>query len=1148
MEFRILGPLEVSSGDESLDLGGPKQRALLALLLLSPNRVVPVDSLVAGLWDDEPPDSARKALQIYVSQLRKTLGRERIATQSPGYRLRVEDGELDLDRFERLRAEGALDEALALWRGPPLADFVEDRFSQGERARLEELRLATVEERIDRDLAAGRHAELIGELDALTAEHPLREGLRARQLLALYRAGRQADALDAYQRARAALVEELGIEPGPALRELQQAILKQDPALDLQVPTKAAEELEGDSHAGGDTSAAALPSGTVTLVFADIVGSTRLMRDLADQFSAVRDRARRLIRDVVRERGGRDVDWAGDGVFLVFERATDAALAAAEVQRGLAAKPWGTNASLRMRIGIHTGEPDLGPEGYVGLDVVVAARICSATHGGQIVVSRTTHDVVAVETPPELSFRPLGRHRLKDLPSEESLFQLVAPGLEESFPPLQTLGGPALPALHHRLVGRQEDLARLGALLDRQDVRLVTLTGPGGAGKSRLALEAAAAATAERPVHLVGLASISDPELVPAAIARGLGVRESTGEPLLETIAESLTHTRTLLVLDNLEHLTPAATLVGQLLARVPDLEVLVTSRSPLRLAGEHVLQLGPLPVEDAATLFVELAAARGVELPEAWLPSIREICRRLDGLPLAIELVVAPLAVLPPVQLLQALDEGLALDMKAPIDLPERQRTLRATIGWSYGLISACQRDLHGALAVFSGGAPLDALRVVCDDVTSDLLGDLAALMDGGLARRDLSLDGEPRFAMLATVREYALETLAARGRLEEMQKLHAEYYVAVAERASGELEGGEQARWLDRLELDLDNIRAALGFAFDSGRVELGLRIAAGLERFWRAHAHVGEARRWLAMGLARPADVPSDVRADALWTAAQQATAQYDWAAATELLEDVLPLYRASGRGREVVFALSDLGWVALAQDDLGRAAALCEEALQVARDLGDARALSAALMNLGEVRSLQKRHPEALELYAESLALRRSLGDRLLIADVHYNLAVAAFRADDLERAREAVGESLVASRTLSSAPHVAASCFLLAEIELVDGDPEAAAEAIRESLAIYSELENDRACAGCLVVLAAVAAAQGRFEESARLVGSADALRGEDARLDPHEREVLLRLIPELADALGSESLDELRAEGSRDGPRIADIVTLETNA
>ena len=600
-------------------------------------------------------------------------------------------------------------------------------------------------------------------------------------------------------------------------------------------------------------------------------------------------------------------------------------------------------------------------------------------------------------------------------------------------------------------------------------------------------------------------------------------------------------------MLDNLEHLAPAAGLVAQLFDRVRDLDVLVTSRAPLRLAGEHVVQLEPLPVNDAATLFVELAAARGVELHEEWLPAVREICRRLDGLPLAIELVVAPLAVLPPVQLLHALDEGLALDMKAPIDLPKRQRTLRATIDWSYGLVSACQRDLHGALAVFRGGAPLGALRVVCDDLTADLLGDLTALVDGGLARREAALDTEPRFAMLATIRDYALEALAARGRLEEMQTLHAEYFLDVAELAREGLEGAEQAHWLDRLEHDLDNIRAALTFAFESERVELGLRITAGLSRFWRAHAHVGEARRWLAIGLAQASGVSPEIRADALWTAAQQATAQYDWDAATELLEDALPLYRASDRGREVVFALSDLGFVSVVQDDLERASRLCEEAVAVARDLGDPRALSAALMNLGEVRSLQGDHDGSLLLYDEAVEHRRLLGDPLLLADVRYNLAVAAFRAGDLDLARGAVNESLETTRPLGEAPHVAAAQFLLAEIELAEGDADAAYDAIRESLEIYAGLENDRARAGCLVVLSAVAAAKGQPEQAARLVGAAEALRG-NTGLEHHERAVLDALLPELEHELGEAAYGRLRVEGADLGcdALVGDIVTADT--
>ncbi len=1142
MEFRILGPLEVSSGQEPLDLGGRKQRALLALLLLNPNRVVPVDSLIAALWDDDPPGSARKALQIYVSQVRKTLGRDRIATQPPGYLLHVQPDELDLARFEQLRAEGALDEALSLWRGPALSEFGEDRFAQGEIARLEELRLATIGARIERDLADGRHRELIGELEALARDHPTRERLRGQQMLALYRSGRQADALDTYRQTREALVEELGIEPGRELRELQQAILNQDSSLEAP----AALDARGD---GGDASRRRLPSGTVTLLFADIEGSTKLVRDLGERFAGARSRVRELVRTVVERHRGQEVDWAGDGPFVVFERAGDAVEAAADLQRVLAAESWPTTEPLRMRVGIHTGEPELDAEGYVGLDVHLAARICAAAHGGQVVVSRTTRGVVTLDPSLGIDFRSLGQHKLKDIPGPETLFQLIGPGLEGSFPPLQSLGGAALPALHHRFVGRQEDLGRIATLLSRPDVRLVTITGTGGAGKSRLALEVAAAAAVDRTVHLVGLASISDSELVPAAIARAIGVRESPGQSLLEGIADELVGTGTLLVLDNLEHLTAAAHDVVALLDRAHDLVVLATSRSPLRLSSEHVLQLAPLPIDDAVTLFLELAAARGVVLREESLPTIREICERLDGLPLAVELVVAPLAVLPPDQLLRALDDGLGLDMKAPIDLPERQQTLRTTIEWSYGLVSACQRSLHGALAVFRGGAPLDALQVVCDDLTADLLGDLSALVDGGLVRRETTFDAEPRFAMLATVREYALDVLAKEGQLEEMQALHADYFLDLCEEAGVGFAGDEPAIWLDRIERDLDNVRAALGFAFQSGRVELGLRIGAALARFWRARAHVGEARFWLTLGLGLPGAVATEVRARALDTAALQAAAQSDWLVARTMFDEARELYAAEGRSLEEVLVLAYLSFVARMQGDMVVAESFAVRAVEIAAGLDDDRARSGALLALGDVYSAQEKHRLALSQYEEAIPLRVRFGDPLLVLDAAYNLGLAAFRAGERERAREALVDALERARALGEAPYVAAAQLMLAELDFVEGDQKLLESRARESLTLYTDLDDDRSRARCLVLLAAAAAASGAGEDAARLVGAAEAARG-SRPLDEFELPVLEQILPSLRDTLGASKVESLKAEGRRvdAGVTASEIVTMETKA
>jgi len=881
-----------------------------------------------------------------------------------------------------------------------------------------------------------------------------------------------------------------------------------------------------------DDSRKPLPSGTVTLLFADVEGSTRLLHALGERYAPVRARMRALVRATASKSGGHEVDWAGDGVFLAFGGARDAVFAAAELQRSLAEEPWSQGEALRLRIGIHTGEPELDEEGYVGLDVHVAARICGAAHGGQVLVSRTTRDFVGDDPGAGISFRPLGSHRLKDVPSPEQLFQLLAPGLVETFPPLRTLGGATLPALHHRLVGRRKDLTATLSLLARPEVRLVTITGPGGAGKSRLALEAASLTAVERPVHLVGLAPVSDPELVPAAIARALGVREAAGRPLTESIADTLASTGALLLLDNFEHLAAAAPYIVALLDRASDLDVLTTSRVPLRLSGEHVVPLEPLTVYEASTLFAELAAARGVVLHDDSLPAVREICRRLDGLPLAIELVAARLAVLPPAQLLRALEEGLALEMEGPVDLPPRQRTLRATIDWSYGLLSEGQRELHQALAVFAGGCTLDDGRALAG-APSSFFPDLEALVAGSLLRSDVT-DGEVRLSLLETVREDAVDRLIAAGRLDELRRRHAERFLELAVTAGVALEGPDQAEWLERLEREIDNIRAALDWCLTSGRVEDALRAVSALGRFWRAHSHVTEARRWLAQGLARADGLPVDVQADALWAAARQAVAQSDEAAAVPLLEQALGLYRKLGRPRETAFALGELGWIAFGRGEFDRAEMLYEEALAVARATADARAISATLNRLADIFSAREDHGRALVLHEEALALRRTLDDPLLVTDSIYNLGVATFRAGDRTRARQAFEESLALARELGEAGETAAPLFMLAELDLLAGEVDLSDERIRESLAIYTDIQNDRDRAMCLVVLAGVAVMRGSFEEAARLLGVAEALRG-DSPLAFFELPVLERFQPELEAAVGKDAFAELKAEGAHLG-------------
>jgi predicted ATPase/class 3 adenylate cyclase len=888
-----------------------------------------------------------------------------------------------------------------------------------------------------------------------------------------------------------------------------------------------------------------LPAGTVTLLFADVEGSTRLLHLLGERFAPARARMRELVRKAAADNKGAEVDWAGDGVFLAFARAGDAVVAATQIQRSLAAEPWPHDEAHRLRIGIHTGEPELGPEGYVGMDVVVAARVCASAHGEQIVVTHLTRDMAGGEPLAGTTFRSLGHHRLKDVPAAVQVFQLVAPGLRDDFPPLKTLTATSLPALHHRLVGRADALARVEDLLDG-GVRVLTITGPGGAGKSRLALEVVARAAVDRPVHLVGLAPVLDSELVPSAIARAIGVRESGSRSVLESVGDTLNGAGALLYLDNLEHLPTAAVYVAGLIDLVPDLQVLATSRAPLRLSTEHVLPLAPLSIEDATTLFVELAAARGVLLQEDALGSVHEICRRLDGLPLAIELVAARLAVLPPAEILRALGEGLALEMEGPVDLPERQRTLRAAIDWSYGRLSPSQRALHGAIAVFADGGSLDDVRRIAE-AGSAFLRDLEALVGWSLVRGE-STDGELRLSMLETVREHALEHARSEGRLDELRERHAERFLELALEAEGNLAGPDRAKWHDRLEREFDNLAAALDWLLLSQRVADALRAMSALERFWPAHAHVSEARRWLAVGIELGDAVPTDVRAAALRTAALQAAAQSDWPLARTMFAEALALFRAGEQATDVLLALAYLSFYARMEGDMTAAERTAREAVSIAANLDDDRARSAAATVLGDVYSAVGQHDLAVAQYEEAVRLRVRFGDPLLVMDAIYNLGMVAFHASERARARDAFADALVQARELGEIRYVAAAQLMLAELDLVDGEGSLAAQRVRESLALYTDLDDDRSRARCLVVLAATAVLEGSYEAAARMLGAADAARGGDS-LDEFEAPVLERYLPELEAQLGLDAVAALTSEGRAMSRRaLATVVVSETQA
>jgi predicted ATPase/DNA-binding SARP family transcriptional activator len=826
VEFRILGPLEVLDGGRDVTPSRPKQRALLALLLLRAGELVTVDEAVDALWGASPPPAARNALQGHVSTLRKILGADRIKTLE-GYRIDIEDGELDQDRFERLLSDAQgrhpkerralLGEALGLFRGQPLADLRDEPFATPEVARLEGLRLKALEERIDADLALRRHEDVVPELEQLAHAHSMHERLHEQLMIALYRSGRQADALAAFQRARRAL-SEVGLDPGVELVGLQRRILKHDPTLEL---------------------------------------------------------------------------------------------------------------------------------------------------------------------PPE---------------------------------PRTRLPVPPTP-----LLGRDRQLAEATTLLLRSDVHVVTLIGPGGVGKTRLALELARlnAGRFRDGVVYVALGALADPSLVLPSIVRGFGLPESQAHRTpIEILDEQLAERETLLVLDNLEHLLDSVSDLGQLVASAPDLTLLVTSRESLRLYGEHLFPVRPLPEDAAIELFLDRAKAVRPDLNRAQArASAMEICARVDRLPLAIELAAAQAAAFEPGELLERLSERLSLLVAGPRDHPERQQTLRNTLAWSHDLLDRGQKTLFARLSVFVGSWTLEASDVVCGE-GGEHLAELTALEDKNLVQLTAAAGPEPRLTMLETIREYAAEQLRAADERAARTR-HAGFFLTLAENAEPELPSSD-GELLDRLELDHDNIRAAIAFLESTQEHQSVLRLVGAVWRFWYLRGHLIEGRCRLETALGHDAE-PTLARAKALNGAAAMAINAGDLAAARARAEEGLTLHRRLGDDVGAAYAAFMLANALVEQGELDRARDLYEESirqfrahgaeawsllasrhlaylyeeigerslaramhtenLQRARATKSDRFAATSLSALAGLALAEDRAGEALKLLAKSLRLHRALGDLL-----------------------------------------------------------------------------------------------------------------------------------------------------------------------
>jgi predicted ATPase/class 3 adenylate cyclase len=761
-----------------------------------------------------------------------------------------------------------------------------------------------------------------------------------------------------------------------------------------------------------------LPSGTVTFLFTDIEGSTKLLHEIgAGAYAEALSEHRRVVRVVFEEHGGVEVDTQGDAFFVAFSSAADAVAAAKEAQREL---------EIPVRMGIHTGEPELTEEGYVGIDVHRAARICAAAHGHQVVLSEATQRLLD-EASDSLLLTNLGRHRLKDLGEPVKLFQLG----QEQFPPLSSLNATNLPAQPSPLIGRERELAELQTLVG-DGTRLVTLSGPGGSGKTRLALQAAAELVDDFTdgVFWVALAALSDPELVLPAIEQTLGAKG----PLAEHVDEK----RMLLLLDNLEQVIDCAPELSELLSACPNLHLLVTSRELLHIGAERDYPVEPLPEDDGITLFRERAA---VSEP---LEAVREICRRLDGLPLAIELAAARSRVLAPDALLERLEQALPLLTSRRRDVPERQRTLRATIEWSYDLLSPQEQRLFCGVAVFVGGFTVEAAEAVCGTDLDTLEG----LVEKSLLRRWAS----GRLGMLETIREYALERLEESGDAADLRRRHAEFFATLCEAEApylGRL-GDAPLAAMARVSADVDNARVGLEWFIDNDP-ERAVAMLGTLSRFWLRSGRLGDCRSLSEAVVAR---VPSD----------------------------------ASGR----LQALEIAGRIAGIVGDACRCEELTVEALELARARGDSAAVGRLLVTLGEVASEQGALDQAEQCFNEALPLLRAATGDWAIAFALAGLAGIAERRGDLDEAARLLRDAVAHAEDRGQI-NLPPLLGRVGDLSLRRGDDVQAEQAFRSALDLASQWRQALRAQHAMAGIAAARAARGYVRSAARICRAVEAL-------------------------------------------------------
>jgi len=893
------------------------------------------------------------------------------------------------------------------------------------------------------------------------------------------------------------------------------------------------------------------PPATVTLLFTDIEGSTRMVQESGTLFVQALSEHRELLEAAFSALSGQIVDTQGDSFFVVFRSAGEAVQAAVMAQRSVEGHEWPEGARIRVRMGMHTGEPDASGGGFVGVDVNRASRIASAAHGGQVLMSAATAALVERNLPPETELRDLGDHRLKDLRGAEHIFELHISGMPADFPPIRSLSAYRnnLPVQLSSFVGREEARKHVAGLVEAS--RLVTLTGPGGTGKTRLAIEVAASlldsSLLSDGIWFVDLAAVLDPAFVTWAVAGALGLREDVERPLLETILGFLHERRLLLILDNCEHLIEACVRVtAAVLTEAQSVRILTTGREALGIGGEVVWRVPSLGLPEAGDARLEAAArseavrlfqdrARAVRgefrLTEENLVPVVEICRRLDGIPLALELAASRLRMLSVSDVARRLDDRFRLlTGGSRISLP-RQQTLRALIDWSYDLLAEEEQQLLRRLSVFSGGWTLEAAEELGRDAAHDVFSTLSNLVDKSLVLVD-DRETTTRYGLLETIRQYARERLVEKGETELARDAHLAYIIARAEEADAALRGGEQRRWLERLDADHDNLRAALEWAASADRTEALLALAIALWRFWRVRSYFSEGRRWLDEALRRSGSAPTAERAKALLRGGSLASYQADYIQATAHLEQALALWREIGDDIGAADTLNVLGSCATMLGRFDAAREMLEESRAIARRIENPRRLAYARFFLGFLYMVNGGFAEARGHCEAALAGLEELHDGWWVFNARLQLAWLDLRDGGSGAAH--LGELRAAAREQEDRRGEARALLHLGEAELDSGHVDEAKRRFQESLTLFREVGDTWWEITCLECIASVALAQDDAPSAARLLGACERFHEMlSAPPLPVYRAVLQERIGALGRALPRTSLGKLWAEGRR---------------